>query len=116
MIDTWDSKGYTFKIIRPSCLDCGAVLPFFGPCEKCFSRPPVERESVFDGWNEPDFVPPPDTRKKNYVGPKLTRTTAREIKKLLAAGEMRQEDIASKFGVSKSTITNIKSGRQWASV
>ncbi len=36
-----------------------------------------------------------------------------EIKRLLAAGNLTHKEIATKFSVARSTITEIKSGRRW---
>ncbi len=49
---------------------------------------------------------------KNYKR-KLTEQQVREIKRLLAAGNLTHKEIATKFGVARSTITEIKSGRRW---
>lgn len=49
---------------------------------------------------------------KNYKR-KLTEQQVREIKRLLAAGNLTQKEIATKFSVARSTITEIKSGRRW---
>ena len=46
---------------------------------------------------------------------RLTTADVIEIKRRLAAGEMHRT-LAAEFGVGKTTITNIASGRRWASV
>jgi len=49
------------------------------------------------------------------VQTKLTREDVWEIRLMLKEG-VKQADIASKFGVHGSTITNIKTGRTWRNV
>ncbi|MEO1690729.1 MAG: NUMOD4 domain-containing protein [Cyanobacteria bacterium J06631_6] len=49
---------------------------------------------------------------KNYKR-KLTEQQVREIKRLLARGNLTHREIAKKFSVARSTITEIKSGRRW---
>ena len=44
---------------------------------------------------------------------KLTRDKATEIKILALQGNLTQKEIATKFGVSKSTVQDIKLGRRW---
>jgi DNA-binding XRE family transcriptional regulator len=46
---------------------------------------------------------------------KITEEQVREIKQLLAAS-VRQADIAERFGVDRTTICNIKTGRSWSHV
>ena len=49
---------------------------------------------------------------KNYKR-KLKPEQVIEIKRLLATGNLTHKEIAIKFGVARSTITEIKSGRRW---
>jgi Trp operon repressor len=49
---------------------------------------------------------------KNYKR-KLTPEQVIEIKRLLVAGNLTHREIATKFSVARSTITEIKSGRRW---
>lgn len=49
---------------------------------------------------------------KNYKR-KLKSEQVIEIKRLLAAGSLTHKEIATKFSVARSTITEIKSGRRW---
>ena len=49
---------------------------------------------------------------KNYKR-KLKPEQVIEIKCLLAAGNLTHKDIATKYSVARSTITEIKSGRRW---
>jgi DNA invertase Pin-like site-specific DNA recombinase len=49
---------------------------------------------------------------KNYKR-KLTPKQVTEIKRLLAAGNLTHKEIATKFNVARSTITEIKSDRRW---
>jgi DNA-binding XRE family transcriptional regulator len=44
----------------------------------------------------------------------ITWADVLEIKRLLAEGKKYQYEIANQFGVSKQTITNIKTGATWA--
>ncbi len=44
----------------------------------------------------------------------ITWADVLEIKRLLAEGRLYQYEIADRFGVSKQTITNIKTGHTWA--
>lgn len=63
-----------------------------------------------------------ETRKKmsksargNKSRAKLTEQQVQEIRALLLAKTMQQKDIASKYGVHKSTITKLKTGKNWVS-
>ena len=49
---------------------------------------------------------------KNYKR-KLKPEQVIEIKRLLAEGNLTHKEIATKFNVARSTITEIKSGRRW---
>ena len=49
---------------------------------------------------------------KNYKR-KLKPEQVIEIKRLLAEGNLTHKEIATKFSVARSTITEIKSGRRW---
>ena len=49
---------------------------------------------------------------KNYKR-KLKPEQVLEIKRLLATGNLTHKEIATKFSVARSTITEIKSGRRW---
>lgn len=44
---------------------------------------------------------------------KLTEDQAREIKQLLAAGELKQGEIARRFGVSRTLVNEVHMGRAW---
>lgn len=44
----------------------------------------------------------------------LSLRQVKTIRKLLAAKELTQEQIAAKFGISRKTVGNIKAGRTWA--
>ena len=57
-------------------------------------------------------VKPSEVACKNYRR-KLTPEQVVEIKRLLAAGNLTHKEIATKFSVARSTITEIKSGRRW---
>ena len=48
---------------------------------------------------------------RNHI--KLDMDKAREIRKLYAAGAGTQEEIAGKYGVSKKSVSNIITGRDW---
>lgn len=47
---------------------------------------------------------------------KLTLNTVREIKKLSLLGTLTQNQIATKFNVSRSTVRDIKLGRRWQQI
>ena len=49
---------------------------------------------------------------KNYKR-KLKPEQVIEIKRLLATGNLTHKEIATQFGVARSTITEIRSGRRW---
>ena len=49
---------------------------------------------------------------KNYKR-KLKPEQVVEIKRLLTTGNLTHKEITIKFGVARSTITEIKSGRRW---
>jgi hypothetical protein len=49
---------------------------------------------------------------KNYKR-KLKSEQVLEIKRLLATGNLTHKEIATKFSIARSTITEIKSGRRW---
>ena len=49
---------------------------------------------------------------KNYRR-KLKPEQVIEIQNLLAMGNLTHKEIASKYSVARSTITEIKSGRRW---
>lgn len=49
---------------------------------------------------------------KNYKR-KLKPEQVVEIRRLLAAGSLTHKEIATKFSVARSTVTEIKSGRRW---
>ncbi|MDJ0690372.1 MAG: NUMOD4 domain-containing protein [Xenococcaceae cyanobacterium MO_188.B32] len=57
--------------------------------------------------------PKVNTKGENNGFAKLTRFTATEIKILALQGNLTQKEIATKFGVSKSTVQDIKLGRRW---
>lgn len=44
---------------------------------------------------------------------KLTLEAAREIRRLWAAGDVKQRDLAQRFGVAQSQIWSVLSGRRW---
>ncbi|MEZ0060936.1 hypothetical protein ABIF26_006479 [Bradyrhizobium elkanii] len=44
---------------------------------------------------------------------KLTEADVRQIKKMIAARELRRVDIGAKFGVSRQAINDIASGKNW---
>lgn len=52
--------------------------------------------------------------KESNVHRKLTDNQVAEIRKLLAVGNLRSGQIAKKFGVTRNTINQIKSGRTHA--
>lgn len=52
------------------------------------------------------YLPPPDRGK-------LTDEKARQVKDAALWGEMTQREIAAKFGVSPSTVSDIASGKTW---
>jgi len=68
-------------------------------------RGPARRDDQIGGG-----VPPVVTRWNNT--PKLTEEKVREIKEALRAGE-RPTDLAARYGVAKTTISQIKSGDKW---
>ena len=47
-------------------------------------------------------------------GVKLSDDQVREIRELLASGQMSQEAIGRRYGVSQTCISDIKRGRRWA--
>ncbi len=47
---------------------------------------------------------------------KLTNKQVIEIKKLLADGRLRQVDIAKLYGITRSNVFDIKSGRKWSHI
>jgi DNA-binding NarL/FixJ family response regulator len=53
-------------------------------------------------------------RGSNHYKAKLTEDQVYEIRKALADGE-KGKDLAEDYGVSKQTISNIKTGRIWNS-
>jgi len=52
---------------------------------------------------------------ENHSGHKLTESDVRAVRKMLSDG-LRQNLIASKFGVNPSVVSYIKSGRNWSHV
>ena len=46
----------------------------------------------------------------------LTDAIVREIKRLLADGEIRGAEIARRFGITPGAVSSIKHGRNWAHV
>jgi predicted DNA-binding protein YlxM (UPF0122 family) len=52
-------------------------------------------------------------RGENVHNSKLTNKNALKIKSLLSQGKLREQDIADKFGVSKSAINSIRNKRNW---
>ena len=48
--------------------------------------------------------------------PVLTEAVVREIKQLLADGEIRSAEIARRFGITPGAVSSIKHGRNWAHV
>jgi DNA-binding CsgD family transcriptional regulator len=48
--------------------------------------------------------------------PVLTDAIVREIKHLLADGEIRGAEIARRFGITPGAVSSIKHGRNWAHV
>ena len=70
-------------------------------------------------WAElPDFLQFPAShefqKRLEPQGEKISFQDAREIKRRIATGG-RQRDIAKDFGISKSSIGDIKAGRTWSS-
>lgn len=53
---------------------------------------------------------------QSHGSSKLTEVEVIEIKKLLRGKKMKQSDIARKFSVSPSRITEIKNGRSWGHI
>ena len=51
-------------------------------------------------------------RGENNRRAKLTEDRVREIKRLLHQG-MAQKDIAARFGLARSVVSDIKNGRLW---
>lgn len=54
-----------------------------------------------------------NTQGENNGFAKLTEIEVFQIKLMLAEGELTQSEIASMFGVSRSAIKDIKTGRTW---
>jgi len=48
--------------------------------------------------------------------PVLTAAIVREIKQLLAGGEIRGAEIARRFGITPGAVSSIKHGRNWGYV
>jgi DNA-binding CsgD family transcriptional regulator len=48
--------------------------------------------------------------------PVLTDAIVREIKQMLAGGEIRGAEIARRFGITPGAVSSIKHGRNWAHV
>lgn len=54
-----------------------------------------------------------NTQGENNGFAKLTEIKVFQIKLMLAEGKLTQSEIASMFGVSRSAIKDIKTGRTW---
>lgn len=53
------------------------------------------------------------TRGENNPQSKLTEAEAREVKRLANEGDMTQREIADKYDLSQSVVSNIKNGEKW---
>jgi len=53
---------------------------------------------------------------KGYKGSKLDKQKVAKIKKLLDKGDLYQKEIAKKFDVSRTLITQINNGKKWSDV
>ncbi len=66
-------------------------------------------------WRHLDLRPLPRRKGSNRPGAKLTEKAVVEIRRRAEMGEKR-EDLASEFGVGKTTVFNIIKRRKWAHV
>ncbi len=57
-----------------------------------------------------------NTQGKNNGFAKLTEIQVIQIRQLLADGKLTQKTIASQFGVSRSTVRDIKLARRWSHI
>ena len=67
-----------------------------------------------------EYVSHRENSKKNFTSGnysfKLTPDIVIQIKDLLKSGKIEQKEIAKKFNVSPSTISEIKTGKKWADI
>ena len=60
-----------------------------------------------------EIIPRIFGRGESHPQAKLTRDQVCEIREFLAQGDLTHREIAKRFGVSRSTITHINTGRKW---
>ena len=79
-------------------------------CHHCDNPGCVNHRHLFLGTNDDNIM---DAVKKGRWTQKLTSEEVLEIRKLLAAGERLQREIAKDFGVCRQTVSLIKLGKIW---
>jgi hypothetical protein len=73
------------------------------------------RDAIKKGRMHPPKSPQtqPTMRGENHPEAKLSNADVRQIRKLLKAGKLTQQEIGNQFGVSASNISLIKLGKKW---
>jgi len=95
------------RFIRASNLKVAELADRFNVTKVCISN--IKHGKTWK-WLDPDK--PFSTRKRD----KLTNTRVKEIRALLAEGNLQQKEIAELYGVSASTICLINKGKIWKHV
>jgi len=80
-------------------------------CHHCDNPPCCNPKHLFLGTKQDNAQ---DAARKGLKSNKLTNENVREIRRLLCLS-VPQIDIAKKFSVSATTISEIKTGRTWSS-
>lgn len=83
---------------------------------KCDNPPCINPEHLETGTQQQNMRDMHDRGRAGSRARKVTPDIARQIKALLAEGNLTQKQIAQKFGVSPSHISNIKAGRTHKSI
>jgi hypothetical protein len=87
------------------------ILPGFEVCHHCDNRACINPNHLFLGTHSENMR---DARNKGHItGQKLQLRDADEIRAAVAAGESTRS-VAAAYGVSRSTVRDIVSGRTWA--
>ena len=60
-----------------------------------------------------EIIPRIFGRGESHPQAKLTRDQVREIRELLAQGDLAHREIAERFSISRPAITHINTGRSW---
>lgn len=82
----------------------------------CFNPAHIEDGTMADNSRDMVERSPNHRCGERHPTAKLTEADVREIRRLLADGAMYQKDIAARFGVANSVVTNIKTGHRWGRV